>query len=77
MIFTVKKFPDKAISILGEMAINGRNAMLDDIEVYLPRKPLSSSSLSLPSLLHELHGKELNGKEVRYVTQPAPSEWRC
>ncbi|KAH6889930.1 hypothetical protein B0T10DRAFT_403904 [Thelonectria olida] len=71
MILTVKKFSDEAIGILGRMAIvdDGRNAILDDIKVYLPRKQLSSFSLSLPNILHELHGKALSGKEVRYVTQ--------
>jgi hypothetical protein len=62
----MKKLSDENIGILGEMRIEEDHAVLDDVRVYIPRKQLSSDSLRLPDIIHELYG----GK-FRYASRPA------
>ncbi|KAG6977958.1 hypothetical protein IWW34DRAFT_857918 [Fusarium oxysporum f. sp. albedinis] len=58
-IHIMKKIPDEDIGILREMTVEGDQAVLADVKVYIPKKQLSSSSLRIPNIIHELHGGKL------------------
>ncbi|RSL50216.1 hypothetical protein CEP51_015378 [Fusarium floridanum] len=64
----MKKLSDEDIGILGEMRIEEDHAVLDDVRVYIPRKQLSSDSLRLPDIIHELYGRKFSLIEIeRYL----------
>ncbi|RSL40324.1 hypothetical protein CEP54_016147, partial [Fusarium duplospermum] len=70
-IHTMKKLSDEDIGILGEMRIEEDHAVLDDVRVYIPRKQLSSDSLRLPDIIHELYGGKFSLIEIeRYLDVP-------
>lgn len=58
-IHIMKKIPDEDIGILREMTVEGDQAVLADVKVYIPKKQLSSSSLRIPNIIHELYGGKL------------------
>ncbi|SPJ83508.1 uncharacterized protein FTOL_10091 [Fusarium torulosum] len=59
-IHIMKKIPDEDIGILREMTVEGDQAVLEDVKVYIPKKQLSSSSLRIPNIIYELHGGKLS-----------------
>ncbi|KAK2922600.1 hypothetical protein FoTM2_017453 [Fusarium oxysporum f. sp. vasinfectum] len=59
-IHVMKKIPDEDIEILREMTVEGDQAVLADVKVYIPKKQLSSSSLRIPNIIYELHGGKLS-----------------
>ncbi|KAJ3454875.1 hypothetical protein MRS44_013475 [Fusarium solani] len=74
-IHTMKKLSDENIGILGEMRIEEDHAVLDDVRVYIPRKQLSSDSLRLPDIIHELYGGKFSLIEIeRYLDVPGTGD---
>ncbi|RSL80512.1 hypothetical protein CEP52_017374 [Fusarium oligoseptatum] len=71
----MKKLSDENIGILGEMRIEEDHAVLDDVRVYIPRKQLSSDSLRLPDIIHELYGGKFSLIEIeRYLDVPGTGD---
>ncbi|RSL47961.1 hypothetical protein CEP54_013151 [Fusarium duplospermum] len=63
-----KRTQDENIGILGEVRIEEDHAVFDDVRVYIPRKQLSSDSLRLPDIIHELYGGKFSLVEIeRYL----------
>ncbi|RSL89946.1 hypothetical protein CDV31_015785 [Fusarium ambrosium] len=53
---SMKKLPDEAINILGDMKVLGDHAVLEDVLVYIPKRQLSSGCLRLPNIVYDLYG---------------------
>ncbi|KAI8401666.1 hypothetical protein FOFC_18535 [Fusarium oxysporum] len=76
-IHIMKKIPDEDIGILREMTVEGDQAVLADVKVYIPKKQLSSSSLRIPNIIHELHGGKLSLVDIeRHLAVPTASNAR-
>ncbi|RYC79832.1 hypothetical protein BFJ63_vAg17282 [Fusarium oxysporum f. sp. narcissi] len=76
-IYIMKKIPDEDVGILRDMTIEGDQAVLADVKVYIPKRQLSSSSLRIPNIIYELHGGKFSLVDIeRHLAVSTPSNAR-